>query len=586
MFQLRYAVAVLLFITLLLAGCGGPPPINSANKASSNVTVAQGDNDFVLTAETLYDRLFLTKLVPQGGQVPPEEARAFLDTLLLDTLTGKAADEINLSDHYLDRWTYRLRYHDFLLKTFFDEQVRYRIDADSAEILDFYNQHLDLFSYPAQVQLSHILLTGAGLLVSDDSSYFKALSPEALEDTVRNLAYGLYDSLQGGADFGDLAMRYSHDEVTNKKYGYLGWTTRGQYIDPFDSVAFNLNPKQAAEPYLDRDGWHLLYIEDKMAEGPVSLERDGVWDGVKTTLVNVRADSMSNLLLDSLHRAMTIEYNEPLLDTNAFLVDDSQWAGIANGRDTIDFRFLKNTEQTYRGRFKVANTTPEMKRAMIQEVGLRFTIVKAVSDLRLDTLAYVRRERATLEHNTRKSIMERKRFDPSWKPSDSTVDAFYYAHIDRYQFDQPYNVDRIVVNDSVLAVYLRDLAESGYEFTGLVDEYIPEGQGLTGRYETLGWIGSNDIDSALMAVIQRTPFGGVSRPAFFNGEWQLFRVREARQEQSLFQARGAIVSNLVRDYRQAALKAELASLMAKFGVTVNDKLPAFFLPPVSDRLIH
>lgn len=584
--QLRYAVAVLLLVVVTLASCGGPPAINAGNKEATDFLVAKGADGFQLPISVLFDRLYLTRLVPQGGQVPPEDVRGFLDTLLLDTLTGRAAEEVNLDNYYFDRWTYRLRYHDFLLKAFFDEQVRYKLDADSAEILDFYNQHLDLFSYPAQVQLSHILLTSAGLLVSDDSSYFKSLTPEALEDTVRNLAYGLYDSVQAGADFGDLAMRYSHDEVSNKKYGYIGWTTRGQYIDPFDSVAFNLEPLQAAEPYRDRDGWHLLYIQDKMAEGPVSLERDGVWDGVKTTLINVRADSISNILLDSLHREMTIEYNEPLLDTNVFLVEDSQWAGIANGRDTVDFRFLKNAEQNYRSRYRVANTTPDMKKLMIQEVGMRFTIVKAAEDLGIDTLGYVRRERATLAHNTRKAILERQRFDPAWKPTDSVADAFYVTHIDRYQFDQPYRVDRIVVNDSVPAVYLRDLAESGYDFAELVNDYIPEGEGLVGRYEPLGWVGAAELDSALYAAVQRTAVGQTSRPVPFHGEWHLYKLREARQEQSPLQARGAIVSELVRDYRLAALKASLAALMTKFGVTAATKLPAVFLPPVGDRLVH
>ena len=478
--QLRYVVAVLLLAILTLSSCGGPPPINRTNKSTSAVNVARGDQDFALTVEPLFDRLMGTTLVPQGGQVPPVDARNFLDSLLLDTLTGLAAKDVDLDDHYLDRWTFRLRYHDFLLKAFFDQQVRYTLDADSAEILAFYDEHRDLFSYPEQVQLSHILLTKDGLLASHDSSHFKALTPAAFEDTLRNLAYALYDSVQAGADFGELAMSYSHDEISNKKYGYIGWTPKGQYIDPFDSVAFSLEPLETAEPYSDRDGWHLLYIEDKLPEGPVSLEREGVWEGVKTTLVNIRADSLSSILLDSLSRVMTVEFNEAILDTNVYLVEDSQWAGIANGRDTIDFRFLKNAEPTYRGRYKVASTTPEMKKLMIREVGLRFTIVKACEDLALDTLAYVRQERATLTHNTKKAILERGRFDPAWKPADTTVDSFYASHIDRYQFDRPYRVEQIVVNDSVLAVYLRDLAQSGYDFNGLAKEYIPQGEGLAG----------------------------------------------------------------------------------------------------------
>ena len=167
-----------------------------------------------------------------------------------------------------------------------------------------------------------------------------------------------------------------------------------------------------------------------------------------------------------------------------------------------------------------------------------------------------------------------------------TATAFYASHIDRYQFDQPFDIAQIVVNDSVLAIYLKDLAESGYDFTTLVDEYIPEGEGLRGRYEVLGWIGPNEVDSGLYSAAKRTAVGQVSRPTLINGEWHLVKVREARQQQSLLQAKGNIVSELVRNYREAALARSLNELMARYHVTTAKKLPTFFLPPVPDRTHH
>ena len=95
-----------------------------------------------------------------------------------------------------------------------------------------------------------------------------------------------------------------------------------------------------------------------------------------------------------------------------------------------------------------------------------------------------------------------------------------------------------------------------------------------------------DVDSALYAASQRTPAGGVSRPVAINGEWHLVKVLELRQQQSLVQARGAIVSELVRAYRHAAIQAALDSLKTRMGVTVATKLPPFFLPPVGDRVLR
>lgn len=579
----RYSCALFVCLVFLLTGCGGPPSINQENKATAEVVVASGDDGFSLAIEPLYDRLVKTTLVPQGGKVDSAAVREHVDSLLLDTLTGLAAQDVNIRDYYLDYWSYRLRYNDFLVSAFFDNLIRYKIETDSAEIRQFYEDNKEAFSYPEQVELYHILVTESGLLQSDDSSYYKSLDEATLDSAVEAYARSLYDSIQAGTDFGEIAFRYSHDEISNKKFGYIGWTRRGQYIDPFDSIAFSMDVPSVSEPYQDRDGWHILMIEDYLPEGPVALEREGVWDGVKETLVRSRVDSLSRILLDSLLQDVTYEYNEALLDTITFDVHDSLWAAVVNDLDTIDFRYLKQAEQNFTRRFRVPSATPDQKKLLLQEVAVRFVIARAANTLGVDTIAYVREERDRLRFLTAKSILEADRFDPAWRPDDSTLEAYYRDNPQLFHVEQPFRIAQIVVNDSVLAVYLRDLAASGYDFPSLVDEYIPDGEGFTGRYEEIGWVGPNDVDSAIYSAALATASGNVSRPAKTAEGWHLVKVLDHRRSQTYVEAKGAISVGMVRRYRREAIQAALNELIARYGIVVNEDLPDIYLLPVKDR---
>lgn len=69
--------------------------------------------------------------------------------------------------------------------------------------------------------------------------------------------------LKAGADFAELAMRYSDDQVTARKGGDLG---AGRLIPEMEEVKMRLNAGQYSDPFKSSYGWHIMKVtsEDKI----------------------------------------------------------------------------------------------------------------------------------------------------------------------------------------------------------------------------------------------------------------------------------------------------------------------------------
>ncbi len=68
----------------------------------------------------------------------------------------------------------------------------------------------------------------------------------------------IYDSLQSGSDFADLAALYSEDATNRERGGALGWFDRGAMVSAFDSAVFAMDSGQISPPIRTEFGWHII----------------------------------------------------------------------------------------------------------------------------------------------------------------------------------------------------------------------------------------------------------------------------------------------------------------------------------------
>jgi len=83
-------------------------------------------------------------------------------------------------------------------------------------------------------------------------------------------AQELYQQLLNGADFGELAFRYSLDVSTRELGGDLGWFAREQLTEPVVAdTAFSLEPGQISEPVASRLGYHIIQTLERVDDRPL-----------------------------------------------------------------------------------------------------------------------------------------------------------------------------------------------------------------------------------------------------------------------------------------------------------------------------
>jgi peptidyl-prolyl cis-trans isomerase SurA len=100
----------------------------------------------------------------------------------------------------------------------------------------------------AQTNVSHILIRPSEIVTSE----------QALEK-----AQEIYQRIQGGEDFAELAKEFSEDPASALNGGALGWSTPDQFVPQFAEVMSKSEIGETSEPFESEFGWHILLVEDR-----------------------------------------------------------------------------------------------------------------------------------------------------------------------------------------------------------------------------------------------------------------------------------------------------------------------------------
>jgi len=111
------------------------------------------------------------------------------------------------------------------------------IQATDADLQKLYSRSIEKFHVPERVHVRHIVL-----LVPKDAT-------EDKKKQIKTQIDDLEKQLKGGADFAELAKKYSEDKDgkgggSATKGGDLDWVVKGQTVPEFESAAFSLPVNQ------------------------------------------------------------------------------------------------------------------------------------------------------------------------------------------------------------------------------------------------------------------------------------------------------------------------------------------------------
>ena len=130
-------------------------------------------------------------------------------------------------------------------------QLRQNTVVSDDELKVVYQQNIQQFQVPNRVHVEHILLLTTGKTDAEVVEIKKKA-----EDV-------LAQARKKGANFEDLAKKYSEDPGSKAKGGDVGWVLPGQMVPEFEKASFSLNKGDISDLIKTQYGFHIIKILDK-----------------------------------------------------------------------------------------------------------------------------------------------------------------------------------------------------------------------------------------------------------------------------------------------------------------------------------
>jgi peptidyl-prolyl cis-trans isomerase D len=163
----------------------------------------------------------------------------------------------------------------------------------------YYNQHIDDYKVQNSVRVEHILFKTIG-------------KTDAEIAEIEKKAQSVLEQAKHGANFEELAKKYSEDDASKPKGGDLGWIVEGQTVPEFQNVAFTL-PKGAISDLVKTPyGFDIIKVLDRQTAHTKSFEE--VRDSILPIVLEARVSDEANQIADQMGGAVRESDRQPLLN--------------------------------------------------------------------------------------------------------------------------------------------------------------------------------------------------------------------------------------------------------------------------------
>ncbi len=112
-----------------------------------------------------------------------------------------------------------------------------------------------------------------------------------------------------GADFSEMALKYSDDENVSKDKGHLGvFELDKLQIPQFRQVLAEMKPGDISEPFKTDYGYHIVKLNDRQEAHTLTLEND--WEQIEQMALNFKMQKEYQKWLEQLKKEIFVKINE------------------------------------------------------------------------------------------------------------------------------------------------------------------------------------------------------------------------------------------------------------------------------------
>ena len=237
--------------------------------------------------QNLTDNVLIVKqFYEDKGQIPPSFVDNEIEEMIITRFEGKRSlylDYLKSIGKTPDE--HRIMIKEEIIVNYMRSKMRKSASIVSpTRIEEFYNEYQEEFFQEEAINLRLIRLTK---LADED------------EDLLRQRADEIYEKLELGFAFDELASRYSNDSKA-KRGGDWGWVTKGALIEQLSEPAFELREGDFSEPITIKNNLFILYCEEYRPEGYLPLPE--VRENIENILVSSMAREAEAKFLERLRR--------------------------------------------------------------------------------------------------------------------------------------------------------------------------------------------------------------------------------------------------------------------------------------------
>lgn len=152
------------------------------------------------------------------------------------------------------------------------EKKFHSVEASRREVETFFSEYKDSIGViPEKVKISHI--------------YKNPKASAVIKDKYRKFAQAILDSIKSGAEFADMAKKYSEDPGSASQGGDLGFVKRGVFYPEFEAAAYTLQTGQISDVVESPVGFHIIQL----------MERRGESIKTRHILIKIKMDEQADL---------------------------------------------------------------------------------------------------------------------------------------------------------------------------------------------------------------------------------------------------------------------------------------------------
>jgi len=212
-----------------------------------------------------------------------------------------------------------------------------------------YNTPVGEISYPARTQFGYHLVkvfdkreSEGEVKVAHIMIATPANASQEIIDSANIKIKSIEEELAAGADFAELAKKYSDDKHSGRLGGELPFFARGRMVPEFEAVAFELEePGDISEPVKTAYGWHLIKL---LEQKPIPTFDEAKVDIKNKIKKDNRLEQGQDAFIEHLKKENGYSFYPKSLEEFYMLVDSSiykkQWEeSKAKGYNDVLFVF-------------------------------------------------------------------------------------------------------------------------------------------------------------------------------------------------------------------------------------------------------